>query len=425
MYCQHCGKQIKDGVRFCTFCGLPQELEDAEAVHQEEGNDAPAVTQRIERLSSNTPSSECRVKRRTWVIPVAVLSVIVLTGVLVAGASYFGLLDGFPAVQLPEAPRGLPLISELVGGQSEDVTASQGVSGTTSTDGQEVVGESGDPNPSTDVGQVASPSQASESSIAEGTTEVRGGLNEYSWSELKSIAVEIESCSSSDASLEVAGRYNLVDSSGKLKAETKDVSLSDGKTMHMRLIGVWHDKANTPSGKAGLTFLSDGMIERRSMHSHETIAGGWQSSDMRVWLSSNLWGSLPDEVTSAIISAYKLTNNSGETRSVSSVTETEDALWLPSIVELCGPVNWEYQSNPSNSGLYNSIFNAEGSQYLAFSQQSIDSFADNNALSLGGEWWMRSTSPASGKGRFVSSDGDPSFYDTADKEKGVVVGFCL
>lgn len=130
-------------------------------------------------------------------------------------------------------------------------------------------------------------------------------------------------------------------------------------------------------------------------------------------------------VSTAIIPVYKLTNNSGETRFVSSVTETKDALWLPSIVELCGPVNWEYPSNLSNSDLYNSIFNAEGLQYLAFAQQSIDSFADNRALSLGGEWWMRSTSPASGKGRHASSVGDPSFYDVANKEKDVVIGFYL
>ncbi|MBQ9057640.1 MAG: zinc ribbon domain-containing protein [Atopobiaceae bacterium] len=379
MYCQYCGKQIKDGVKYCTFCGLPQELDGMEDAPNAYGNVKSDVTKQIDPPLSILP--EHKLKKRRWALPLTIVTTVLLAGVVVVGAWCLGLLDNLPSIQMPEYIESLPFVSPLVGGHADQDSA-----GNT---GLQVEGYPGS-NDAMESSEVEVPFNAAqedntitsenpESSVEknDNTVPVRKGLNEYSWDELKSIAEEIESCTTGTAAMEVAIRYNLVDSSGKLLGEIKDVRLSDGKTMHMRVVGVWHDKADTASGKAGLSFLSDGIVAYRPMHSNETISGGWQSSGMRTWLSSDLWRSLPNEVSSAIVPAYKLTNNSGEARSVSSVTETEDSLWLPSVVEVCGPVDWEYQSNPSNSGLYNSIINAEGSQYLAFSQQSIDNYADN------------------------------------------------
>ena len=427
MYCQHDGKQIKDGVKYCTFCGLPQEFDGAEAAPLDQGNSAPDVTQQIEPPLSILPEHTPR--KRRWVLPVAITTTVLLAGAFAAGAWRLGLLDNLSSVQMPDFNDSLPFVSQLLGVPADQGGATNAAleakSEPSDTDDVESSDKETPPDASQDDDFITSETPESPVGKVGKTVPVRKSLNEYSWDELKSIAEELEGCTSSEAAMAVATSYNLIDPSGKLTGETKDVRLSDVKTMHMRLVGIWHDKADTASGKAGLTFLSDGTVTRHPMHSAETITGGWQSSVMRSWLSSDLQRSLPSEVSSAIVPAYKLTNNSGETRSVSSVTEMKDSLWLPSIVEVCGPVDWEYQSNPSNSGLYNSIFNAEGSQYLAFSQQSIDNYAANKALSLGGDWWMRSTSPASGKGRYVSGDGDPSFYDKANEEKGVVVGFCL
>ncbi|MDO4537543.1 MAG: DUF6273 domain-containing protein [Coriobacteriales bacterium] len=270
------------------------------------------------------------------------------------------------------------------------------------------------------VGKVGSGSGGEAASV-----EVKTGLQKYSWAEIKAIAEEIEACASSEEALELARNYNLIDSSGNVRSDTKEVGLSDGTTMHMRVVGVWHDKADTASGRAGLTFLSDGIVMRHSLDGAGTIDGGWEASGMRSWLAGDVWGMMPAEVSSLIVPAYKLTNNVGNTRTLDCISETKDLLWIPSIVELSGPVDWEYQSNPANNGLYNSIFNAEGSQYLAFAQKSIISYSSNSVLSLGQDWWLRSTSPATGRGRYVSSDGDPSCYIEANLEKGVVVGFCL
>ncbi|MFR2030576.1 MAG: hypothetical protein ACLS3M_03660 [Collinsella sp.] len=45
---------------------------------------------------------------------------------------------------------------------------------------------------------------------------------------------------------------------------------------------------------------------------------------------------LPDDLRNQIRSVRKLTNNTGGTKDVSSITATDDILWLPSMSELCG-----------------------------------------------------------------------------------------
>ena len=123
--------------------------------------------------------------------------------------------------------------------------------------------------------------------------------------------------------------------------------------------------------------------------------------------------------------ALKESNNVGWARSTDCVTTTTDALWLPSIVEICGPVNWVFTTDPDNSDLFNAIINQEGEQYAAFAQRGIDNFGPNTTLQLGATWWMRTLSPVKGNARYVAEDGNPSPYGSADKTRGVVFGFCL
>ena len=254
---------------------------------------------------------------------------------------------------------------------------------------------------------------------------VQPDVSGYSWSDLSLIANEIASCTSSPEALAVAKKYNLLDSAGRFGTATKDITLSDGRTVHMRLVGIWHDEANTPSGKAGLSFLSDSIVSSHTLSNIDVLPGGWQTSEMKRWLNEDLWHMLPAEVSELIVEVQKSANNVGYSRSTDCVSKTAERLWLPSIVELCGPVDWVYNSDPSNSSLFNAIINQEGEQYAAFAQEGIDSFAPNTTLALGGEWWVRTLSPVKGNGRYVGSDGNPSLFGSADKSRGVVIGFCL
>lgn len=428
MYCQYCGAQIEDGCEFCTSCGKRQE-DDMGATRAADATADPTVTVDLNMPPESTftmppaePSVPAR-RRSPWLAAVLVLIALAIPTTLWIGTWQFGWFasdasgqavtkegqaplesDDKPVVQMwrevekEESSEGDGSVQQEPKKQEDSVPSQQPVSGAKEGDADDAM---------------------------DGGVAVRSGLAAYSWGELSEIAKEIEASDSSDEALVIAKRYNLVDASGRYGSATKDVQLSDGKTVHMRLVGVWHDRADTASGRAGLSFLSDGIVTRRAMHAQDTIDGGWEASDMRSWLSQSLERSLPSEVSSVIFPVHKKSNNVGETRTASSVTETTERLWLPSVIEICGPVYWTYESDPSNSDAYNSVHNAEGSQYEAFAQMGIDNFGSNGSLALGGDWWLRSVAPPQGKGRYVGDDGNPSYFGRATREHGVVVGFCL
>ena len=57
---------------------------------------------------------------------------------------------------------------------------------------------------------------------------------------------------------------------------------------------------------------------------------------LREWLADKGMATLPDDLRNQIRPVRKLTNNTGATKDVSSITATDDMLWLPSMSELCG-----------------------------------------------------------------------------------------
>ena len=257
--------------------------------------------------------------------------------------------------------------------------------------------------------------------------EVRSSLSAYSWAELGEISQLMKDAGSRNAAIDVAEQYNLVQG-GRFVSDTKAVKLSDGTTLNMRLVDIMHDDLASGSGQASMTFLAANVSHHGRMAPATTTDGGWESSEMRSWMSSTLYNQLPSEVSGLVVPVSKYSNNVGKTRSTSCVTSTTDYLWLPSIVELCGPVNWSYSSDESNSAYYNSVFNAEGSQFAYYSQQAIQKADDNNrndCLALGEIWWMRSTAASRGRGRYVTAAGDPSKYGDSNDSHGVVVGFCI
>lgn len=264
-----------------------------------------------------------------------------------------------------------------------------------------------------------------EEQLGSAGVEIKGNLSEYSWDELADIALAIENCYTSADAYDVAEEYNLVDASGDFYSASKTVDMNDGKTLRVKLVGIWHDEADTASGKAGLTFLADDAQYRHKMSNETTMPGGWEASKLRAWLSSDLYQQFPVELSSCFLPVYKRTNNTGVTTSLNSVTETMELLWVPSIVELTGPLNWEYYSHPENRAAYNDIFNAEGKQYAAFEQAGVIDDGGNAVLNHGEPWWTRSTAPASSRSRYVGSDGDPAQYGDANQNLAVMVGFCL
>ena len=254
---------------------------------------------------------------------------------------------------------------------------------------------------------------------------VKDTVNDYTWEELSQISAEIAKASDEDAAVETAKRFNLTTEDGKLNGtQVKDVQLSDGMSAQVQIAGFAHDD-RTDGGKAGITFIFKDAIAEHAMNSYYTNAGGWEASQMRSWLASDVMAILPDDLKGSIVSVDKLTNNAGETESASSVTATSDKLWLYSSTELWGNIEW------CSSSYYNEILNAEGSEYKLFRDMDVDSDGSNGILvkMIDGTscyWWERSPYLNYSSAFYVVNiDGYPNDGDHAAIGHGVVPGFCI
>ncbi len=148
------------------------------------------------------------------------------------------------------------------------------------------------------------------------------------------------------------------------------------------------------------------------MNPTDTNAGGWEASQMRGYLNSDVMTLLPEDLKSAIVPVDKLTNNVGKTQDISAVTATSDSLWLFSLAELAGPIS-AAELLGGSYGWAADIFNAEGSRYQLFSDTGVIWNNENSTLvkNLQGSpdsWWGRSPYPdSSGDFQYVLSDGGP------------------
>ncbi len=259
------------------------------------------------------------------------------------------------------------------------------------------------------------------------TIEVKSGIAQYSWSELASIAKEVESkATNRNDAIQIAAKYHLVESDGTLTGETKTLQTSLGDA-DVFIVDIYKDKGS--SGKcAAFTFMTAGVFDNHEMNATDTNSGGWKASEMRSWLNSTVLQSFPDDLRSAVASVGKKTNNVGKTRSTDSVGTTQDSIWLFSWVECLGPIAWNTGSDQS---YIDTVDNQEGSQYAWFSQQGAQGVQGHPSLdrTLSGSdeaavWWMRSSAPNT----------DTSFGDMgpeidnggqASTAEGVVFGFCI
>lgn len=270
------------------------------------------------------------------------------------------------------------------------------------------------------------PAESEQEAQAPETEPAVSALESYSWDELSRISAEIAAAEDEDAAIEVAKQYELCTPDGRLDGtQVKSVTLSDGTQTTVQIVGFAHDN-KTEGGKAGITFVFGDAIGKGSMNSSKTNAGGWEASQMRAYLNGDWRAQLPEDLDAAIVPVDKLTNNVGETQDVSAVTATSDSLWLFSVAELDGAIEWYRGDN----GVYNEVLNAEGVEYKLF-RDTADPSRPNEVLEKnfqGSEicWWARSPRPANPSGfQFVVSGAVPDADWPADTSYGVVPGFCI
>ncbi len=267
-------------------------------------------------------------------------------------------------------------------------------------------------------------------------------LNDYSWSELGRISAEISDAGNEDEARAIAQKYHLVNDDGTLTQDRKQIMLKENR-LDVRLAGIFHDERSDGGGKAGLTFMTVGAIDKRSYNADESIEGGWEKCDLRAWLQKDALEMFEPDLVKALVAVEKRTNNTGIITSADDITTTSDKLWPFSVREICGDVSWdaeEYRGRWGSSFEIDQVLNAEGEQYEVFSEAGVNDHEANAILSLEEStgaipWWYRSVFPfewtgyndsdATGYVCKVTKEGFPEWHDFPQVSAGVVIGFCV
>lgn len=266
-------------------------------------------------------------------------------------------------------------------------------------------------------------------------------FSEYSWDELSQISAKISDAATDEEGMAIAREFGLVDASGNIVDQERDVVLSTNFLAKARVVGVRADTRADNGKPAGLTFMVT-PISREAMNTTDTNSGGWEASGLRAWLSADGLDLLPADLSSVIVAANKSTNNTGLTDELESVTTTQDKLWCFSASEVFGAVDWNVQEfSETNLYLdppaYDAILAKEGAQYQWFAQigaSTAQTAVDGLVMTYGGPalcWWLRSTYAydflGNDPGVFyqVMQNGYPSTTARASSQLGVTVGFCL
>lgn len=399
LFCEKCGHPLKSDERFCENCGTARpaeiasgEMPDKQATHTTVP-DMPTIPKSVQ---TNATSSACHNKPFIFVAA-CTASAFVLSA---------GIAFGVPAIRHASwhdiLNQGQEQVSSSTSAQTKSTTADE-------------------PDTTYNTGETTS-----------SEPEVRNTLNEYTWKELASISSLIAQADSDAEGLAIAQQYHLADTQGQLdKSQTKTVGNNKGIPSTVRIAGIRQDITDqgTP---AGITFISTAPIATRQMNTSKTSSGGWQDSDMRQWLNGELLQSIDDDVVTSIITTRKPSNSVGYTSSASSVTYSDDNIWIPSLTEVGGMIS---RSNYEQGSEYVAdIFNAEsvthsGPQYQLFNELGVDQSGAMPVLrdiGKGSGWWLRSASPRrDGRFMIVRADGTPGYGADANEPLGVIVGFCL
>lgn len=206
-----------------------------------------------------------------------------------------------------------------------------------------------------------------------------------------------------------------------MDAGTKwSITLTNGKTLEYKIIGINHDDLADGSGKAGLTFLTTSTTIRSRMNATHDNAGGWEQSELRAKMNSGeIWNLIPSDFQSKVKAVKKLSNNVGGSNENknAAVTSTSDKLFLLSYSEIVSTSYWASVYPWTSS---------EGTQYEAFQDKVTENYSGSNCLKIGSYWWERSVCPYnSGDFLYVYTSGSPSYCNYATGSCCVCPAWCF
>ena len=208
----------------------------------------------------------------------------------------------------------------------------------------------------------------------------------------------------------------------------KDISVYDGTSspsmtsIKGKLIGLNHDDL-VSGGKAGFTFqLTDGLsfhlgMAGFQMNESNYKTGGWESSYMRKWMLDSLERTLPYDLRDNIkpVKKKSSTGNAG-----TKVVETEDTLFLLSLIESIGSTKIVYKYNDVSTDNHLGFEGYQYEYYKQFDNEETDESGLNTAYSAhlikdntGSyyKWWTRSLTKTTGSQNFYYMRDDGGFND--------------
>ena len=230
-------------------------------------------------------------------------------------------------------------------------------------------------------------------------------INDYPVTEFSTIRDSWETILANEANGTYSTKYSIGD--------TKQIDLGTYGKHYFEIIAFDTDDKADGSGKAKITWLSKTLITTHAMNSSQKTldgitsytVGGWENSDMRAWLKSDVKPLLPETVRNAIVPVTKV-SSTYTTALVKDGQTTTDDVWIPGDREIFNNTN-----NETTGAVYNTRFTSSSNRIKY------------NSAGSAGSWWLRSAYSAN-YFRYVSSSGG-EYYDGAHGQNGVALGFCI
>ena len=199
--------------------------------------------------------------------------------------------------------------------------------------------------------------------------------------------------------------------------DTKDIELTTGEVITVRIIGFDHDDLSDGSGKAGITFEMENCLESPYMINETDVpngtnADGWEGCTLRPKLqpeNGDIWTMLPLELSPLIRPVNKLTSVGNQS---SVLKTTNDYLFLLSEVEIFGKCTYSFAGEGTQYAYY---ANASESDRIKYEPDGITAC----------KYWTRSPDKLSPNAySFVERNGGIS-RSGSEGQLGISFAFCV